>query len=148
MNSVENTKARRSLSSIFAAAGLSISAIGDLLAETEFAAGEQTLRADLTVYKQNAASLRPKNREDAELFQLARLEALSRLALESFAESKKQTTYQINADSEIVGISEKRGAGDKGYLAIARDIARAHGGDIQLSDSPLGGLRASVRIPL
>ncbi len=33
-------------------------------------------------------------------------------------------------------------------LAIARDIARAHGGDIQLSDSPLGGLRASVRIPL
>lgn len=33
-------------------------------------------------------------------------------------------------------------------LAIARDIARAHGGDIQLSSSPLGGLRASVRIPI
>jgi two-component system osmolarity sensor histidine kinase EnvZ len=33
-------------------------------------------------------------------------------------------------------------------LAIARDIARAHGGDITLSDSPLGGLRASVRIPV
>ena len=33
-------------------------------------------------------------------------------------------------------------------LAIARDIARTHGGDILLSDSPLGGLRASVRIPL
>ncbi len=33
-------------------------------------------------------------------------------------------------------------------LAIARDIARAHGGDIQLSTSPLGGLRASVRIPV
>jgi two-component system osmolarity sensor histidine kinase EnvZ len=32
-------------------------------------------------------------------------------------------------------------------LAIARDIARAHGGDIQLSTSPLGGLRASVRVP-
>ena len=27
-------------------------------------------------------------------------------------------------------------------LAIARDIARSHGGDIMLSDSPLGGLRA------
>jgi two-component system osmolarity sensor histidine kinase EnvZ len=33
-------------------------------------------------------------------------------------------------------------------LAIARDIARSHGGDITLSDSPLGGLRASVRIPV
>ena len=33
-------------------------------------------------------------------------------------------------------------------LAIARDIARSHGGDIQLSDSALGGLRASVRIPV
>jgi two-component system, OmpR family, osmolarity sensor histidine kinase EnvZ len=32
-------------------------------------------------------------------------------------------------------------------LAIARDIARSHGGDISLSDSPLGGLRATVRIP-
>jgi two-component system osmolarity sensor histidine kinase EnvZ len=33
-------------------------------------------------------------------------------------------------------------------LAIARDIARSHGGDIVLSDSPLGGLRASVRVPV
>ncbi len=33
-------------------------------------------------------------------------------------------------------------------LAIARDIARAHGGDITLGDSPLGGLRASVRVPV
>lgn len=33
-------------------------------------------------------------------------------------------------------------------LAIARDIARAHGGDIYLEDSPYGGLRARVRIPL
>lgn len=33
-------------------------------------------------------------------------------------------------------------------LAIARDIARAHGGDIMLSDSPLGGLRATVRLPV
>jgi two-component system, OmpR family, osmolarity sensor histidine kinase EnvZ len=33
-------------------------------------------------------------------------------------------------------------------LAIARDIARAHGGDITLGDSPLGGLRASLRLPL
>ena len=33
-------------------------------------------------------------------------------------------------------------------LAIARDIARSHGGDITLSDSPLGGLRAAVRLPV
>jgi two-component system osmolarity sensor histidine kinase EnvZ len=33
-------------------------------------------------------------------------------------------------------------------LAIARDIARSHGGDITLGDSPMGGLRASVRIPV
>jgi two-component system osmolarity sensor histidine kinase EnvZ len=33
-------------------------------------------------------------------------------------------------------------------LAIARDIARSHGGDITLGDSPMGGLRASVRVPV
>src|SRR6266705_6571020 len=33
-------------------------------------------------------------------------------------------------------------------LAIARDIARSHGGDIVLSDSPMGGLRAAVRVPV
>jgi two-component system osmolarity sensor histidine kinase EnvZ len=33
-------------------------------------------------------------------------------------------------------------------LAIARDIARSHGGDITLGDSPLGGLRATVRVPV
>lgn len=32
-------------------------------------------------------------------------------------------------------------------LSIARDIARSHGGDIYLEDSPLGGLRARLRIP-
>jgi two-component system, OmpR family, osmolarity sensor histidine kinase EnvZ len=32
-------------------------------------------------------------------------------------------------------------------LAIARDIARSHGGDVSLDESPLGGLRASVRVP-
>lgn len=33
-------------------------------------------------------------------------------------------------------------------LAIARDIARAHGGDVSLDVSPMGGLRASVRVPV
>lgn len=33
-------------------------------------------------------------------------------------------------------------------LTIARDVARGHGGNITLSHSPLGGLRATVRMPL
>ncbi len=33
-------------------------------------------------------------------------------------------------------------------LAIARDIARAHGGDIILDKSPMGGLRATIRLPV
>jgi two-component system osmolarity sensor histidine kinase EnvZ len=33
-------------------------------------------------------------------------------------------------------------------LAIARDIARAHGGDLLLDASPQGGLRAIVRLPV
>jgi two-component system osmolarity sensor histidine kinase EnvZ len=33
-------------------------------------------------------------------------------------------------------------------LTIARDIVRAHGGEIVLEDSPLGGLRARIRLPI
>lgn len=33
-------------------------------------------------------------------------------------------------------------------LTIARDIARAHGGDLTLADSPRGGLRATIRLPI
>jgi two-component system, OmpR family, osmolarity sensor histidine kinase EnvZ len=33
-------------------------------------------------------------------------------------------------------------------LTIARDVARSHGGDVSLGNSPLGGLRVVVRIPL
>ena len=32
-------------------------------------------------------------------------------------------------------------------LSIARDVARGHGGDVVLSQSPQGGLRAEVRLP-
>src|SRR5947208_15399256 len=33
-------------------------------------------------------------------------------------------------------------------LAIARGIARSHGGDLALAGSPLGGLRATVTVPV
>jgi two-component system osmolarity sensor histidine kinase EnvZ len=33
-------------------------------------------------------------------------------------------------------------------LTIARDIVRGHGGDIRLEDSPLGGLRVRVELPV
>ena len=33
-------------------------------------------------------------------------------------------------------------------LAIALDIAQAHGGDIALAESPLGGLRVAIRLPV
>jgi two-component system osmolarity sensor histidine kinase EnvZ len=32
-------------------------------------------------------------------------------------------------------------------LAIARDIVGAHGGNIILADSPMGGLRAIIELP-
>jgi len=47
-------------------------------------------------------------------------------------------------------LDEARNQNTKGVglgLAIARDVARGHGGDITLDRSPLGGLRAVVRLP-
>ncbi|MEM7652550.1 MAG: ATP-binding protein, partial [Pseudomonadota bacterium] len=32
-------------------------------------------------------------------------------------------------------------------LSIARDVVRGHGGDVMLSESPLGGLRVFIRLP-
>jgi two-component system osmolarity sensor histidine kinase EnvZ len=44
---------------------------------------------------------------------------------------------------------ESDSAGGTGLgLTIARDIVRAHGGEIVLEDSPLGGLRARIRLPV
>ena len=48
-------------------------------------------------------------------------------------------------------LDEARNLDDSGTglgLSIARDIARSHGGNITLEDSPMGGLRAVVRLPV
>ena len=47
-------------------------------------------------------------------------------------------------------LDEARNQNEKGVglgLAIARDMARGHGGDVTLDRSPMGGLRAVVRLP-
>jgi two-component system osmolarity sensor histidine kinase EnvZ len=47
-------------------------------------------------------------------------------------------------------LDEARNQNVKGVglgLAIARDVARGHGGDVTLGKSPMGGLRAVVRLP-
>jgi two-component system osmolarity sensor histidine kinase EnvZ len=47
-------------------------------------------------------------------------------------------------------LDEARSQNRKGVglgLAIARDLARGHGGEVTLDRSPLGGLRAVVRLP-
>jgi two-component system osmolarity sensor histidine kinase EnvZ len=47
-------------------------------------------------------------------------------------------------------LDEARNQNEKGVglgLAIARDVARGHGGEVTLNRSPLGGLRAVLRLP-
>lgn len=48
-------------------------------------------------------------------------------------------------------LDESRNQNESGTglgLSIVRDVARSHGGDVTLSESPQGGLRATVRLPV
>jgi len=58
---------------------------------------------------------------------------------------------RADAFRPFVRLDEARNLDESGTglgLAIALDIARAHGGDIKLEDSPMGGLRARLQIPV
>lgn len=76
------------------------------------------------------------------------------------AEANGARSIQVTVDDDGPGITPDRresvfrpfesgAAGGTGLgLTIARDIVRAHGGEIVLEESPLGGLRARIRLPV
>ena len=76
------------------------------------------------------------------------------------AAEQRGRAVEVTVDDDGPGISPERresvfrpfesdAAGGTGLgLTIARDIVRAHGGEILLEESPIGGLRARVRLPL
>lgn len=78
----------------------------------------------------------------------------------ALAAVRRERAVQITVDDDGPGIpADKREAvfrpfesgasGGTGLgLTIARDIVRAHGGEIVLENSPLGGLRARIRLPI
>ncbi len=129
-----------------------------LLEEVASGARRAGTELDLDV----AADLTLKLRADAvrraitNLVDNARRHA-GRVALAAVAQGR---SVQVTVDDDGPGIPADRresvfrpfesgSAGGTGLgLTIARDIVRAHGGEIVLEDSPLGGLRARIRLPV
>jgi signal transduction histidine kinase len=81
----------------------------------------------------------------------------------SLAQLDAQVTLRVDDDGPGIPVDERervferferlddardRGSGGSGLgLAIVRSVVRAHGGEITLQESPLGGLRAEIRLP-
>jgi len=88
--------------------------------------------------------------------------AASRVSF-SLAELDGQVTLRVDDDGPGIPAEERervferferlddardRGSGGSGLgLPIVRSVVRAHGGEITLEESPLGGLRAEIRLP-
>jgi two-component system osmolarity sensor histidine kinase EnvZ len=119
-------------------------------------------RSGATVALQIPGSLMLKLRPDAVRRALTNLVENARRHAGRVALSAITTGHsvQVMVDDDGPGIPPNRresvfkpfesdASGGTGLgLTIARDIVRAHGGDIVLEDSPLGGLRARVRLPI
>ncbi len=139
--------------------------LGRLLSEVTVGAR----RAGGTVELEVAGALVLPLRQNAFRRCLTNLLANSRLHAESvwlFAHRRTPETIEILLDDDGPGIpaqsredvfkpffrldssrnSETGGAGLG--LAIARDVVRSHGGEITLEDSPQGGLRVVIRLPV
>lgn len=61
-------------------------------------------------------------------------------------EDRREDAFKPFVRLDEARTQDAGGTGGLG-LAIARDIARTHGGDITLDKAPIGGLRAVIRIP-
>lgn len=58
--------------------------------------------------------------------------------------------YREDVFKPFLRLDEARNLDSSGTglgLSIVQDIARSHGGNVELSESPLGGLRATIKIP-
>ncbi len=132
--------------------------LGQILADVAAGARRAGAAIDLTVMDRITVPVRQDaiRRAITNLVDNARRHA-SRIALSLTPAGR---SVQVTVDDDGPGIPldrresvfrpfESDTAGGTGLgLTIARDIVRAHGGDILLEDSPLGGLRARIKLPV
>ncbi len=125
----------------------------------DVAAGARRAGADVALHAPGGLTvlLRPEavRRAITNLVDNARRHA-RRIALSAMPQER---SVDLLVDDDGPGIAPERresvfrpfetgGSGTGLGLTIARDIVRAHGGDIWLEQSPLGGLRARIRLPI
>ncbi len=133
--------------------------LGALMEEVALAARRSGAIVDLSAPPGLTVKLRPGaiRRALTNIVDNARRHA-SRVALAATPAGER--AVEVTIDDDGPGIAPERresvfrpfesgAAGGTGLgLTIARDIVRAHGGEIMLEDSPLGGLRARLRLPI
>jgi two-component system osmolarity sensor histidine kinase EnvZ len=136
----------------------------DLIDEVSEGAVRAGAQVSVSADPELTASVRPNALKRA-LSNLVMNAAVHGERVEVAASVRPQGGVEITVDDDGPGIpedryeeafkafgrlDEARNQNAKGVglgLAIARDVARGHGGDIVLARSPMGGLRAVVRLP-